>query len=254
MAKDRKGRKQGRKNPSTNQELFQSLERALAWIVNESIFSSMTLHGNTTWSTGQLVVLAVLWVWSDNGTLTGAFRHAKQLAMSMLGKVALGSYQGLSNALVRWTPTLLPLIQQRLHALMEQIGGKHWRIGGWLPLAVDGSRTTTPRTKGNEASFSAAHYGQGRKARSRRKWKNKKRRSKPLAERVKPQIWITLIWHMGLCMPWTWKTGPSTSSERGHFWKWSHRSFSLAKRCFAPMRGLWATTFGRPLPMPATIF
>jgi Transposase DDE domain len=217
MAKDRKGRKQGRKNPSTNQELFQSLERALAWIVNESIFSSMTLHGNTTWSTGQLVVLAVLWVWSDNGTLTGAFRHAKQLAMSMLGKVALGSYQGLSNALVRWTPTLLPLIQQRLHALMEQIGGKHWRIGGWLPLAVDGSRTTTPRTKGNEASFSAAHYGQGRKARSRRKWKNKKRRSKPLAERVKPQIWITLIWHMGLCMPWTWKTGPSTSSERGHF-------------------------------------
>ena len=218
MAKDRKERKRSRKNQPASRELsFQSLERALAWIVNESIFSSLTLHGNTTWSISQLVVLAVLWVWSDKGTLTGAFQHAKHLALSMTGKVALSSYQGLSNALVTWTPTLLRIIQQRLHSLMEQIGGEHWRIGGWLPLAVDGSRTTTPRTKSNEARFSAAHYGQGRKARSRRKWKNKKRRSKPLAERVKPQIWLTLLWHMGLCMPWTWKTGPSTSSERGHF-------------------------------------
>jgi Transposase DDE domain len=218
MAKDRKGRKQGGKHQPASRELpFQSLERALAWIVNESIFSPMTLHGNTTWTTSQLVVLAVLWVWSDKGTLTGAFGHAKQLALSMLGKVALTSYQGLSNALVTWTPSLLPLIQQRLHALMEQIGGDYWRIGGWLPLAVDGSRITTPRTKGNEADFSAPRFGQSASARGRRRWKNKKRRSKPLGERVKPQVWLTLMWHMGLCMPWSWRTGPSTSSERGHF-------------------------------------
>jgi hypothetical protein len=137
--------------------------------------------------------------------------------MSMLGEAALTSYQGLSKALVTWTGPLLPLIQQRLHGLMEKIGGDYWRIDGWLPLAVDGSRVTTPRTKSNEANFSAAHYGKGRKARSRRKWKNKKRRSKPLSERVKPQIWLTLMWHMGLCMPWSWRTGPSNSSERGHF-------------------------------------
>jgi hypothetical protein len=218
MAKDGKGTKQSKKDrPADGVPPFQAIQRALAWIINENIFASMTLHGNTTWVTSQLVVLAVLWVWSDKSTLTGAFQHAKHLALSMLGTVALTSYQGLSNALVTWTPTLLPLIQRRLHALMEQIGGEHWRIAGWLPLAVDGSRTTTPRTRSNEACFSATHYGQGRKARSRRKWKNKKRRSKPLSERVKPQIWLTLLWHMGLCMPWSWKTGPSTSSEREHF-------------------------------------
>jgi hypothetical protein len=196
---------------------FQALQRALAWIIDENIFSQLSLHGNITWSASQLVVLAVLWVWSDKDTLTGAFQHAKHLALSMLGEVALTTYQGLTGALVAYGARLLPLIQKRLHNLMEKIGGEHWRIGGWLPLAVDGSRITTPRTKSNEASFSATHYGQGRKARSRKKWKNKKRRSKPLSERVKPQIWITLLWHMGLCMPWTWKTGPSTSSERGHF-------------------------------------
>ena len=218
MAKQRKATNRGRKQqPATQDVPFQALQRALRWIIDENIFSQLTMHGNTSWTAGQLVVLAVLWVWSDQSTLTGAFDHAKHLASSMLGEVALTTYQGLTNALVTWTGSLLPLIQQRLHGLMEQSGGENWRIGGWLALAVDGSRITTPRTQSNEASFSAAHYGEGRKARSRKKWKNKKRRSKRLSERVKPQIWLTLLWHMGLCMPWSWKTGPSTSSERGHF-------------------------------------
>jgi hypothetical protein len=218
MAKDRKASKQGKNRKPATQELpFQALQRALAWIINDGIFSHLTMHGNTTWKAGQLVVLAVLWVWSDKGTLTAAFQHAKRLTLTMLGTVALNSFHGLSNALVTWTPTLLPLIQRRLHGLMEKIGGDFWRIDGWLPLAVDGSRTTTPRTRSNEADFSAPHFGQSRTARGRRRWKDKNRRSKPLSERVKPQIWLTLLWHMGLCMPWTWKTGPSTSSERGHF-------------------------------------
>jgi hypothetical protein len=218
MAKKRKGIKQGRKNATVTQDLhFEALQRALAWIINESIFSQLSLHGNTTWKAGQLVVLAVLWVWSDKDTLTGAFQHAKHLALSMQGEVALTSYQGLSNALVTWTVAVLPLIQRRLQSLMEQIGGDYWRVDGWLPLAVDGSRITTPRTQSNEADFSAPRFGQSRTARGRRRWKNKKRRSKPLSERVKPQIWLTLMWHMGLCTPWSWKTGPSTSSEREHF-------------------------------------
>jgi hypothetical protein len=217
MAKKRKGNKQGRKNHTTQDSRFQALQRALAWIINESIFSRLSLHGNTTWKAGQLVVLAVLWVWSDKDTLTGAFQHAKNLALSMQGEVALASYQGLSNALVTWTVALLPLIQQRLHNLMEQIGGDYWRVDGWLPLAVDGSRITTPRTKSNEADFSAPRFGQSGTARGRRRWKNKTRRSRPLSERVKPQIWLTLLWHMGLRTPWSWKTGPSTSSEREHF-------------------------------------
>jgi len=218
MAKKRKARRQGEKQPSAKRELsLESLQRALAWIINEGIFSSLSMHGNTSWAPVHLVALAVLWVWSDKSTLTGAFTHAKERALSMLGKLALSSYQGLSNALVTWTPTLLPLIQERLHALMEMLGEKHWRINGWFPLAVDGSRITTPRTQSNEDQLSAANYGYGHAARSRHKWKNKKRRSRPLAERVKPQIWLTLLWHMGLCMPWSWRTGPSTSSEREHF-------------------------------------
>jgi hypothetical protein len=32
----------------------------------------------------------------------------------------------------------------------------------------------------------------------------------------KPQAWITLMWHMGLRLPWDWRLGPSNSSERDH--------------------------------------
>ena len=93
---------------------------------------------------------------------------------------------------------------------------KHFGIGKWLPLAVDGSRFTTPRTASNERAFAAKNYGKGKQSRSRAKWKNKKKRSKKLSAPVKPQIWLTLVCHMGLKLPWCWKTGPSNASERDH--------------------------------------
>jgi len=192
------------------------LRKALEWAINDRMFADIHLHGNIKWSPRQLVILAVLWVWSDKRTLVRAFVHARRLSLAMFGHVAVTTYQGLTGALKTWSVRLLPATQKRLQTLMEKVGEKHWRIGLWVVLAVDGSRADTPRTKSNEREFSAKNYGKGKKARSRKKWKNKKKRSKKLSAPVKPQMWITLLWHMGLNMPWTWKTGPSTSSERHH--------------------------------------
>ena len=194
MAKKRKGTNQGKKQQVATQEVpFEALQRALRWIINENIFSQLTLHGNVSWTAGPLVVLAVLWVWSDQATLTGAFAHAKHLALSMLGEVAVTTYQGLANALVSWTGCLLPLIQQRLQDLMEQTGGDYWRIGGWLPLAVDGSRIEAPHTADNQAGLGCA----GR-------------------EKTAPQVFLTTLWHMGVGLPWDFRVGPGTDSERRH--------------------------------------
>lgn len=192
------------------------LRKALLWAINDRMFSDIRLHGNIKWSPRQLVILAVLWVWSDQRTLGRSFDHARRLALAMFGSVAVTTYQGLTGALKTWSVKLLPATQTRLQELMEAVGEKHWRVGIWLALAVDGSRADTPRTKSNEKAFSAKNYGKGSKAKSRTKWKNKKKRSKKLSAPVKPQMWLTLIWHMGLKMPWTWKTGASTSSERHH--------------------------------------
>jgi len=175
------------------------------------------MEGSATGHCGGLMGVAVLWVWSGRTTLGRSFVHARRLSRAMFGCVAVTTYQGLTGALNTWSPKLLPAIQKRLHKLMEQVGGdEHGRVGLWVALAVDGSRVSTPRTVSNEKAFAAKNDGKGRKAQSRRKWKNKKQRSKKLSAPVKPQMWLTLIWHMGLKMPWARKTGASTSSERQH--------------------------------------
>jgi Transposase DDE domain len=192
------------------------LRQALQWFGSNDSFSELVRHGNVNWSPLQLVALVVLWSWSDRSALTAAFADARDLSLKMFGGVAVRSYQGMMGALRSYTASLLPLFWRQLHARMEQVAGQHWRIGWWLALAVDGSRLTTPRTVKNERAFAIRNYGHGKKAKTRKKWKNKKRRSKKISEPVKPQIWLTLLWHMGLKSPWSWRTGPSTASERAH--------------------------------------
>ena len=193
------------------------LHPAHTWALDTRLFAHLTPHGNTNWTFPNFILLAVFWVWSECSTLTRAFGHASGLCQSLLGTVVFQSYTGFAAALKTWTPTLIPLMWGCLHQLMTQVAGPHGRIGRWWPLAVDGSRATTPRTRKNEKAFCTPRYGRGTRAKSRAKWKNKKRRSKKLSQPVHPQIWLTLLWHLGLKMPWSWKCGPSTASERHHF-------------------------------------
>lgn len=198
-------------------DLARQLQRALDWALESRLFATITTHGNTRWQVPELILLTLFWVWSDCSTLTNAFTHARQLCQQLLGKIVLKSYTGFGDALTTWTPTLIPLLWKQFHEHMEKIAGSYWRIGPWMVLAVDGSRTTTPRTRKNELAFCPSKYGRGKHARSRAKWKNKKRRSKKLPHPVHPQIWLTLLWHVGLRMPWAWKCGPSNACERHHF-------------------------------------
>ena len=193
-----------------------ALARAIRWIVNDKIFASIPLHGNIKWVPKNLVILAVLSSWSDASRMTDRFDKAARLSQRLFGVLAIHTYQGMVRALVTYGPALIACLWRRFQKLMQDISPQHYRIGGWLALAVDGSRFSTPRTLSNEKAFAAKKYGKGKLARSRVKWKNKRRRSKKLSVPVRPQIWLTLIWHMGLKLPWCWKTGPSNASERDH--------------------------------------
>ena len=195
------------------------LRQALGWIVDDNIFGNLKLHGNTKWQPVTLVTLAVLWVWSDAATLTGAFDQAALWVKDLLGVLPVTSYQGLTGALATWTSQLLPVLQRRLQQRMQESGGEHWLVGGWVALAVDGTRLSTPRTIPNEQAFCAPNFGKSKTAKYRKKKGQGRRRRKPAAPAtpVKPQIWLTLLWHMGLGLPWTWRSGPSHACERDHF-------------------------------------
>src|SRR5262249_55681035 len=216
MAKRKESRKRvpQESQPCLNGE---TLRAAVAWAVDRRIFAPLKVHGNTTWHVVDLIPLTVVWVWSNDATLTGAFAEARRWSLDVLGRAAVGTYQGLLKALVTWTASWLPLLWEHLHRLMEQHGGPHWRVGWWLALAVDGSRVSVPRTAANEKAFCAPHFGKGKTARYRRKKGKRGRRRPKKPQPVLPQIWVTLLWHLGLQMPWSWRTGPSYTAERDHF-------------------------------------
>ena len=108
------------------------LRKAVRWAIADEIFADVELHGNTKWKVADLVVLTIVWVWSNDPTLTGAFAEARHWSLQVLGRVAVGTFQGLIKALVVWTARLMPIVAERLHQLMEEHGGGHWRVGQWL--------------------------------------------------------------------------------------------------------------------------
>jgi len=204
----------------------EDLKRALEWVVIPETFVGVKLHGNVGWQPASLVTLALLWVWSPDATLTAAAASAIGLMSRISQSVPVSTYQGLTNALKRYSSMLIPLLWDRLHTLMEACGKKKYRIGMWLVLAMDGSRVTVPRTQANEDRFCKP-----RQPRKNRKKSQKQRRSRyanrsmvPAPRQkshydpqpVGPQTWLTLMWHVGLRVPWAWRIGPSYSSERGH--------------------------------------
>lgn len=194
------------------------LKEAMEWTIDSDSLQDVKTHGNTNWNARYLAMLAILWVWSERSQLTGAFKEAAVWSSRLFGFVAVTTYQALTTALVTYGGQLIPRLWNRLHQRMEQVGGEHWRIGRWLPIAVDGSRVSTPRTKSNEKAFRATNYGKGKTAKYRKKkGKNQRKKNRTKAKTVRPQIWITLLWHMGMRLPWSWKLGPSDSSERRHF-------------------------------------
>ena len=199
------------------------LKRALSWVLCDGIVDQVKLHGNVTWSAVALVQLAVVWVWSENSSLVAAADSAVDLVRELYGAVPVGSYQALVKVLKRYTNQWLPLLWCRLHQLMEECNEAQWRVGQWLALAMDGSRISVPRTVRNEERFckpaqrkkkSQKKNKRSRHAKRKRAAASRKSHYNPQA--VGPQMWLTMIWHLGLSLPWCWKTGPSYSSERAH--------------------------------------
>ena len=204
--------RKGRVSGNADYNCFQ-IQDALEWLIDQNIFMGLALHGNTTWLPVELVTLTLLWIWSSTPQLTEAFVDARVKTEKLGGRVATTSYQGLMKALLSSTSKLMPLLITRMHKLMKTIGAKHFKIVGWTAIAIDGSRETASRTISNELAFSAKNYGQGKNAKNSNKQNVKD--SKKLVP-PPPQVWLTMLWHVGLGVAWSWKLGPSNASERTH--------------------------------------
>jgi len=138
--------------------------------------------------------MGLLMSWDEGQTLSTRWDHACTAANEVHRHWRLGdSYSGFTQALVRETPRLLEPIKQRFRREMRSLATTAWKCGQWIAFAVDGSRQEAPHTAANEDELGCA----GR-------------------DKTAPQVFITTVWHLGLGLPWDFRIGPGTDSERHH--------------------------------------
>lgn len=207
---------QAQVSDSGSGEHHQELKRAWKWLTKGADFSSVRFRSDCQWSLGGIVMTAILWAWSGEGTLAARFAQAKKIGRRALGAkhVPDSSYQAFTKLLRTWTVRLLAGLARVFRTRMTTVFANRLRLGKFVPFGVDGSRFGLPRRQSNEAHFSPS-------AKKRKGPHQKKRgRSKQSAiARAKkadtPQMWVTTLWHLGIGLPWSWRLGSSNSSERG---------------------------------------
>ena len=185
------------------------------------LFTEGEFHGNTKWIPEQLAMQALIWSWQDSKNVTDAFEKTLEVCERLGLKGGAKTYTAFMNALNRHRAIMCDRLRIRHQELAKQIGDKHFRTNKWVLIGFDGSRATAPRTAANELAFCAPNYGKSGKAKTRRNKKKangrqRQRSSAINAQPQEPQVWITMMWHMGLRLPWTWRLGPTYSSERTH--------------------------------------
>lgn len=181
--------------------------------VDSTVFTKTMFHGNIKWLPDQLTIQALIWTWQESKCVTDAFDRSLEVCDQLGLAETAKTYTAFMNALSRYRDIMVNRLQFQFQDLAETLAEQYFRTDGWVLMAFDGSRATAPRTKANEKAFCAPNYGQGEKAKYGKKVSPESPRQ---TEAPEPQVWLTLMWHMGLRLPWTWRLGPSNSVERKH--------------------------------------
>lgn len=182
------------------------LKRAIRLLLPNSIFADLDKHGNTHWSLGVLSFVALFWAFSGETTLGDRFVMASEVAAHWFPRAFLAtSYRGFINALVTHNKTLVNVIAVRLRTRMLEWDEGRGKIAGLTPFAVDGSKIAAPWTKANEERLGK----QGRKPQGTKCQREE--------TDLRPQLTLTMLWHMQWGLPWTWTHGGLKDGERTQF-------------------------------------
>lgn len=198
----------------------QELSAAIQGLLGKAQWN-IRLRKDCGWSALGLVMTALVWAWSAQGTLTGRFGQALKFARGLGRRMApaKASYQAFIKLLVRWTADLRKDLVLEYHLLMEREFADQFRIAGFVPLGGDGSKLQLARTRSNEARYSPAKT-RTRKGKKRRHTKRRKQSRQARAKQARdkkadsPQMAMTLLHHLMLRLPWDWRLGRSDTSER----------------------------------------
>ncbi|EAQ77143.1 probable transposase [Blastopirellula marina DSM 3645] len=167
------------------------LTAAISQFLPPQFFARWRFHGNANWTPQRLAWAACLMSWSTDSTLTDRLESVGALLGELFPRWRVGlALGGFGRACIRETPRMLDEVRRQLRS---SVAGwlEQYRVFGWVVMAVDGSRFEAPRTRANEAGLGCA----GR-------------------EKTTPQIYQTTLQHVGTSLPWDFRIGPGTASER----------------------------------------
>lgn len=207
----------------------QIIKQAVNWLMPAAVFAGMKARRNASWKPRMLVVAAFLWATSELPNLKDRFEEAHKIVNKIFRwqPPAGATYQGFMKMLRKWHAQLQLAIIPRVRVQMQEVLPQQWKVAGYVVFAGDGSRIEVPRSEAMEDAFSP----RGKKNKNKKKGKRscghgktsgkaqvaKKQSAESIAKKENsPQMWLTLLWHVGTGLPWAWRSGPSDSSERGH--------------------------------------
>lgn len=131
--------------------------------------------------------------WLPKAPLCEQFQQAREVLRESFPRWKLGtSAVGFFAARQRFLEELQDPMVQRLRGHVAQFQ-ENWRVRGWLVFSVDGSRFETCRSRANEQVLGCAGK-----------------------ESTSPQVFQTTLLHVGTGLPWDFRLGPGTDSERRH--------------------------------------
>ena len=199
----------------------QTLKQVIDWLLAPAVFAGLAGSRQGTWKPRLLAATAMLWATSELSTLHERFTQARKIITKVFRwRPAPGvSYQGFLKMLGQWQDELLAAVVPHLRTQMQDVLPAQWETAGYAVFAGDGSRVALARSESLEAAF--APVRRRRKARHRKQTGARRSPKKQAAasrqkKATSPQLWLTLLWHVGSGLPWAWRTGPSGASERDH--------------------------------------
>lgn len=150
---------------------------------------------SSRWKAQPLVLMLLLMTWSHGDSQAERFECAKAYCQVCLPKRRTPgkTVQGFQKALARLPLVVLRTLAAGVRRVLSARLGKRWLVEGFVPIGCDGSRVECPRTEELEQRM-----GQAGKDKSA------------------PTLWVTALVHLRWGVPWAWRFGKGTASERDH--------------------------------------
>jgi hypothetical protein len=147
------------------------------------------------WATQPLILTLLLLTWSCGDSHAERFETARAFCAVCLprrrrpGRTVQGFHKALAQVPLAALRAVAAGLRQRLAARLAD----RWVYDGFVPIGCDGSRLECPR-----AAELERRLGQAGKDGSA------------------PTVWVTALVHLRLGLPWAWRLGKGTASERSH--------------------------------------